>query len=119
CAPASPAPSCASLVMSRPQLPSLAPPPELTRQEKIFTLAGVLLGMLLAALDQTIVATAGPAIQRDLAIPASLYAWITTAYMVASTVLVPIYGKLSDLFGRKPTMLVGVGLVLAGSLFVR
>jgi MFS family permease len=90
--------------------------PELTRQEKIFTLVGVLLGMLLAALDQTIVATAGPAIQRDLAIPASMYAWITTAYMVSSTVLVPIYGKLSDTLGRKPILLVGVGLFLTGSL---
>jgi EmrB/QacA subfamily drug resistance transporter len=95
---------------------AVSPTHELSRQEKIFTLVGVLLGMLLAALDQTIVATAGPAIQRDLAIPASLYAWITTAYMVASTVLVPIYGKLSDLFGRKPILLVGVGLFLAGSL---
>jgi len=96
--------------------PELAPPVELTRQEKIFTLTGVLLGMLLAALDQTIVSTAGPAIQRDLAMPASLYAWITTAYMVASTVLVPIYGKLSDLYGRKPILLVGIILFVAGSL---
>jgi multidrug resistance protein len=88
----------------------------LTRQEKVFTIVGVLLGMLLAALDQTIVATAGPAIQRDLGIPAALYAWITTAYMVTSTVLVPIYGKLSDLYGRKPILLVGVVVFLAGSL---
>src|SRR6185503_1971707 len=88
--------------------PAAGPPlRELTRQEKAFTLAGVLLGMLLAALDQLIVSTAGPVIQRDLAMPASLYAWLTSAYMVASTVLVPIYGKLSDIYGRKPVLLAG------------
>src|SRR5262245_46476994 len=94
----------------------MPPDAELTEREKVFTLAGVLLGMLLAALDQTIVSTAGPAIQRDLAMPAALYAWITTAYMVSSTVLVPIYGKLSDIFGRKAILLVGMALFLLGSL---
>jgi EmrB/QacA subfamily drug resistance transporter len=100
-----------------PSVPTTAPAaPVLSRQQKVFTLTGVLLGMLLAALDQTIVATAGPAIQRDLGIPAALYAWLTTAYLVASTVMVPVYGKLSDVLGRKPILLVGVGIFLAGSL---
>lgn len=89
---------------------------ELTRSQRLFTLAGVMLGMLLAALDQTIVATAGPAIQADLAIPPSLYPWLTTAFMVASTVMVPLYGKLSDLWGRKPVLLAGLGVFLGGSL---
>ena len=80
------------------------------------SMAAVLVALSLAGLDQTIVATAGPAIQRDLAIPASLYAWITTAYLVASTVMLPIYGKLSDLLGRKPVLIAGVVLFLAGSL---
>lgn len=94
-----------------------APPiPELTQQEKTFTLIGVFLGVLLAALDQTIVATAGPSIQADLKIPTSLFAWVTTAYIVASTVMVPIYGKLSDLFGRKLILLIGIGIFLTGSL---
>ena len=94
-----------------------APPiPELTQQEKTFTLIGVFLGVLLAALDQTIVATAGPSIQADLKIPASLFVWVTTAYIVASTVMVPIYGKLSDLFGRKLILLIGIGIFLTGSL---
>ncbi|MCE9577774.1 MAG: MFS transporter [Deltaproteobacteria bacterium] len=75
-----------------------------------------MLGMFLGALDQTIVSTAGPAIKQDLGIPASLYAWLTTAYMVASTVLVPIYGKLSDLYGRKPVLLFGMSTFLVGSL---
>lgn len=90
--------------------------PELTRQEKAFTLIGALLGMFLAALDQTVVATAGPAMMRDLQIAPSLYAWITTSYMVASTVLVPVYGKLSDVYGRKRILVVGIGLFLTGSL---
>lgn len=100
----------------------LAAPPithaefNLTRREKVFTIVGTLLGMFLAALDQTIVGTAGPAMQRQLHIAPALYPWITTAYLVASTVMVPIYGKLSDLFGRKPILLVGIGVFLLGSL---
>lgn len=89
---------------------------DLTPREKVFTIVGTLLGLLLAALDQTIVGTAGPAMQRDLHISPGLYPWITTAYLVASTVMVPIYGKLSDLFGRKPILLLGIGLFLLGSL---
>jgi EmrB/QacA subfamily drug resistance transporter len=88
---------------------------ELTPQQRLFTLLGTLLGLLLAALDQTIVATAGPAIQRDLEIEASLYVWITTAYLVTSTVFVPIYGKLSDLYGRKPILIAAIGIFLLGS----
>lgn len=88
---------------------------ELSRSEKIFTLAGVMLGMLLAALDQTIVSTAGPSIQQDLGIPASLYAWLTTSYLVASTVLVPVYGKLSDGFGRRRILVIGILIFLGGS----
>ncbi|WP_119316224.1 MDR family MFS transporter, partial [Calidithermus terrae] len=90
--------------------------PELTPQERLFTLLGTLLGLLLAALDQTIVATAGPAIQRDLSIEPSLYVWITTAYLVTSTVFVPIYGKLSDLYGRKPVLITAISIFLLGSL---
>lgn len=90
-------------------------PPPISRQAKIFTLIGMLLGLLLAALDNTIVATAGPSIQRDLAIAPSLYTWITTAYLVASTVMIPIYGKLSDLLGRKSVLVFGVVVFLLGS----
>jgi EmrB/QacA subfamily drug resistance transporter len=90
-------------------------PAVIGRRERFYSLAGVMLALLLAGLDQTIVSTAGPAIQRDLAIEPALYAWITTSYLVASTVMLPIYGKLSDTFGRKPILLVGVGLFLLGS----
>ena len=87
----------------------------LPRAVKARALAGALLGLFLAALDQTIVATSSPAIQGDLAIPAGLYAWITMAYLVTSTVLVPICGKLSDLHGRRPVLAAGVLVFLAGS----
>lgn len=82
----------------------------------MLALSGTLAALMMAGLDQTIVATAGPEIQRDLMIPASLYPWITTAYLVASTVMLPIYGKLSDVLGRKPVLIVGVMLFLLGSL---
>jgi EmrB/QacA subfamily drug resistance transporter len=90
--------------------------PKLTQQQINFTLIGAFLGVLLAALDQTIVATAAPTIQKVLNIDNSLYSWITTAYLVASTVFVPIWGKLSDLYGRKPILLIGISIFLIGSV---
>ena len=95
--------------------PLTTEPPALTRQQKVLTLAGTLLAMFLAALDQTVVATAGPDMQRSLHLAPGLYTWITTAYLVSSTVLVPVYGRLSDLFGRKVILLVGVVIFLAAS----
>ncbi|MFL5354105.1 MDR family MFS transporter [Archangium sp.] len=89
---------------------------ELTRAQKAVTMTGVLLALLLAALDQTIVATAGPAMQVDLHIDAAHYPWLTTSYLVASTVMLPIYGKLSDIFGRKPILIVGIVLFVTGSV---
>lgn len=97
-------------------VPPVALPQALTRRERAAALTGVLLALLLAALDQTIVATAGPAIQRDLRVSPATYPWITTAYLVSSTVMVPIYGKLSDVFGRRPILLSGVSIFLLGSL---
>jgi EmrB/QacA subfamily drug resistance transporter len=89
---------------------------QLPNHQKALALVGVLLGMLLAALDNTIVATAGPSIQSDLHIEAGLYVWITTSYLVSSTVLVPIWGKLSDTIGRRRVLLAGIGLFLVGSM---
>jgi EmrB/QacA subfamily drug resistance transporter len=99
-------------------MPSAAPAetPALTRAQLIFTLVGALLALFLAALDQTVVATAGPQIQRALHIEPALYTWLTTSYLVASTVLVPVYGRLSDAWGRKPLLLGGIALFLAGSV---
>ncbi|GMA16517.1 DHA2 family efflux MFS transporter permease subunit [Deinococcus metallilatus] len=77
-------------------------------------LFGVLLGLFLSALDQTIVATAMPRIAADLS-GLNLYAWVTTAYLLTNTALVPIYGKLSDLYGRKPVLMIGIAIFLLGS----
>ncbi len=88
--------------------------PLFTRREILFTMTAVLLVMLLASLDQTIVGTAMPRIITDLQ-GFDRYTWVTTAYLLTSTVMVPIYGKLSDLFGRKPIFLIGVVLFLVGS----
>ena len=88
--------------------------PRFTRRETLFTMAAVLLVMLLASLDQTIVGTAMPRIITDLQ-GFDRYTWVTTAYLLTSTVMVPIYGKLSDLFGRKSIFLIGVVVFLIGS----
>jgi EmrB/QacA subfamily drug resistance transporter len=84
------------------------------RRETIFTMVGVLCVVFLSMLDQTIVSTAMPRIIADLQ-GFDLIVWVTTAYLLTSTVPIPIYGKLSDLFGRKPIMLVGIVVFLAGS----
>lgn len=91
-------------------------PSQLSPREKMQALLGMLLAMFLAALDQTVVATAGPEMQKALQIDASLYTWITTAYLVSSTVLVPVYGKLSDVFGRKRIVVFGVVVFLVASM---
>ena len=88
--------------------------PRYSRRETLLTMLGVLMVMLLASLDQTIVGTALPRIIADLN-GFNEYTWVTTAYLLTSTVTVPIYGKLSDIFGRKPIFMIGVILFLAGS----
>lgn len=88
--------------------------PRFSRRETLFTMAGVLLVMLLASLDQTIVSTAMPRIIAEFN-GLDRYTWVTTAYLLTSTVMIPIYGKLSDIFGRKPIFLIGVVLFLVGS----
>lgn len=85
-----------------------------SRRDTYLTMIGVLLVMLLGSLDQTIVGTAMPRIIADLQ-GFELYTWVTTSYLLASTVMVPIYGKLSDLFGRKPIFMVGLIIFLTGS----
>jgi len=86
-----------------------------TKSERTITLIGIMVALLLGALDQTIVATAMPKILQDLN-GLSLYTWVVTAYLLASTSMIPIYGKLSDLYGRKVVIIIGVGLFLAGSI---
>jgi EmrB/QacA subfamily drug resistance transporter len=76
--------------------------------------AGVMVTLLLAALDQTIVATALPRVVADLG-GLSQYSWVFTAYLLASTVTVPLYGKLGDVYGRRPLFLFSISLFLVGS----
>ena len=76
--------------------------------------AGLMTTLLLAALDQTIVATALPRIVSDLG-GLSSYSWVFTAYMLASTVTVPLYGKLGDVHGRRPLIIVSIAIFLLGS----
>lgn len=86
-----------------------------TALEKRVTLIALMIVFLLSALDQTIVSTAMPRIVAQLS-GLDLYPWVTTAYLLASTVMVPIYGKLSDIYGRKPILIVGIVLFMLGSV---
>ncbi len=76
--------------------------------------SGLMVTLLLAALDQTIVATALPRIVSDLG-GLTQYSWVFTAYMLTSTVSVPVYGRLGDVHGRRPLMLIAVTVFLVGS----
>lgn len=92
-----------------------AEPQTFSALEKRVTLIALMIVFLLSALDQTIVATAMPRIVAQLS-GLDLYPWVTTAYLLASTVMVPIYGKLSDIYGRKPILVVGIALFMLGSV---
>ena len=85
-----------------------------THKQILTILTGLLLGMFLAALDQTIVSTAIRRIGDDLN-GLSVQAWVTTAFLITSTITTPLYGKLSDIYGRKPFFLVAIGIFIVGS----
>jgi EmrB/QacA subfamily drug resistance transporter len=90
-----------------------APPEGRTRLVPLF--AGLLIAMFIAALDQTIFSTALPTIVGDLD-GVDQMLWVTTAYLLASTIMMPIYGKLGDLIGRKPLLIFALSVFVAGSL---
>ncbi|MDQ6642335.1 MAG: MFS transporter [Actinomycetota bacterium] len=87
---------------------------EYTHAQILTILSGLLLGMFLAALDQSIVGTAIRTIADDLN-GLSIQAWVTTAYLITSTITTPIYGKLGDLYGRKKLFLFAITLFIFGS----
>ena len=89
--------------------------PERTHREILVIFGALMLGMLLAALDQSIVSTALPTIVGELH-GLNHLSWVVTAYLLASTVTTPLYGKLSDLIGRKPVFLSAITIFLIGSL---
>src|SRR5690349_21410118 len=87
----------------------------LTHRQTLTVMVGLMLGMFLSSLDQTIVATSIRTIADDLD-GLSLQAWATTAYLITGTISTPLYGKLSDIYGRKPLFLTAIGIFVAGSL---
>src|SRR5437899_4177357 len=87
---------------------------DIPQRTKLEILGAVLLGLFLGALDQTIVGPVLPRIVTDLH-GADYYTWAVAIYLLTSTVSVPIYGKLSDLYGRKPLLIGGILLFLVGS----
>ncbi|NWL10854.1 MFS transporter [Paenarthrobacter nitroguajacolicus] len=96
--------------------PSRAAGEVLTHRQTLTVMVGLMLGMFLSSLDQTIVSTSIYTIANDLD-GLSLQAWATTAYLITSTVSTPLYGKLSDIFGRRPLYLVAIVIFLIGSLY--
>jgi EmrB/QacA subfamily drug resistance transporter len=105
-------------------MPATAPPPRgddaqspalFTPRQVTVILIGLLTGMFLAALDQTVIATSIRTIADDLD-GLSLQAWVTTAYLITSTVVSPLYGKLSDIYGRRPFFLISIITFILGSV---
>ncbi|WP_116450921.1 MDR family MFS transporter [Blastococcus litoris] len=86
-----------------------------THRQILTILGGLMLGMFLAALDQTVVSTAIRTIADDLE-GYDLQAWATTAFLITSTIATPLYGKLSDLYGRRPFYLFAIGVFVVGSM---
>src|SRR6187399_1624632 len=95
--------------------PPIAPPAPLTPSEVRTILMSLLLTMFLAALDQTIVATALPTIGRQFNDVSSL-SWVISAYLLASTAVAPVFGTLSDIYGRRAMIITALSLFIAGSV---
>ncbi len=87
---------------------------EYTHRQILTIIAGLMMGMFLGALDQTIVSTAIRTISDDLH-GLSVQAWVTTAYLITSTITTPIYGRLGDIYGRKKLFMFAISLFIAGS----
>ncbi|MFQ5988640.1 MAG: MDR family MFS transporter [Candidatus Methylomirabilales bacterium] len=88
---------------------------DLTRQERRLVTAGVMVGIFLGAMESTVVATAMPTVVASLG-GLEVYSWVFSSYLLTSTVTVPLWGKLSDLYGRRRFYLFGIGLFLLGSV---
>src|SRR5262245_48906440 len=95
--------------------PPIAPRPPLTPDEVRTILMSLMLTMFLAALDQTIVATALPTIGRQFNDVGNL-SWVITAYLLAGTAVAPVFGTLSDIYGRRAMIIVSLSLFTAGSV---
>ncbi len=107
----------ASAVADRPAARAPLPPQapgEYTHRQIMVILSGLMLGMFLAALDQTIVSTSIYKIGQSLD-GLTAQAWVTTAFLITSTIATPLYGKLSDMYGRKPFFLAAIAIFVVGS----
>ena len=93
----------------------MAHAPTISPAQRRWILAGLMMTMMLAAMDTTIVSTAIPQIVGDLG-GFALFSWVFSIYLLAQTVTIPIYGKLADVFGRKPVLIAGTIIFLVGSL---
>ncbi|MGN6761741.1 MAG: MDR family MFS transporter [Leifsonia sp.] len=96
--------------------PPAGPQPIMSHRQILFVIFGLMAGMFLSALDQTVVGTAIRTIGDDLH-GLSEQAWVTTGYLIVSTIATPIYGKLSDIFGRRPLFVIAIFIFIAGSIF--
>src|ERR1700739_4022158 len=94
--------------------PAAAPPTEYTHRQIMLVMSGLMMGLLLASLDQTIVSPALTTISRDFN-RLDLYSWVITAYLLTSTASTPLYGKISDQFGRKRIFQASIVIFLIGS----
>jgi EmrB/QacA subfamily drug resistance transporter len=101
----------AEIARSAPAHPAI----EVDSRARFEILGAIMLALFLGALDQTIVGPVLPRISTELN-GSSLYVWVVTSYLVTSTAAIPVYGKLSDFFGRKPMLLIGITLFLIGSI---
>jgi EmrB/QacA subfamily drug resistance transporter len=101
----------AEIARSAPAHPAI----EVNTRARFEILGAIMLALFLGALDQTIVGPVLPKITTQLQ-GADYYTWVVTSYLVTSTAAIPVYGKLSDIFGRKPMLILGIGLFLVGSI---
>jgi EmrB/QacA subfamily drug resistance transporter len=101
--------------MNKPEAIAPAPPRTISQGDIRTIFGGIMLAMFLAALDQTIVAPALPTIARELNDVRNL-AWIVTAYLLTATAVTPLYGKVSDIVGRRPMLLLAIVVFLVGSV---
>ncbi|MCE1174204.1 MAG: DHA2 family efflux MFS transporter permease subunit [Propionibacteriales bacterium] len=104
----------ATAVEARPSIGEATPKPFMTHRQILLVIYGLMAGMFLSSLDQTIVGTAIRTIGDDLN-GLDQQAWVTTAYMIAATITTPLYGKLSDIFGRRPLFLISITIFVLGS----
>src|SRR6187431_2115830 len=101
-------------VAAKPQTGPIGSAPVMTHRMIMFVMFGLMAGMFLSALDQTVVGTSIRTIADDLH-GLSQQASVTTAYLIFSTIATPIYGKLSDIFGRRPLFIFAIVVFLVGS----